>query len=174
MGTVNTEDLSNLYQLKEFSAMEVEGRSHGEENQAAGMKQNDLQSIKFKSSENLLKSKNIVERFLKPNEGEKKKSTRMLKTLSYNPFKSQRSKRLSTQWDKAKPLLLTPDLNNPPLPQNNAMGRFGELVLENKPPDLIIIREQVMNRKEGIPSMMNLNKGIVVSKERRDLSPSRH
>lgn len=96
--------------------MEVVEMSHCEHEHNTAIEQVELQNTKSITSENIQKRKNIVERFVKTKGGEKKKSTRLLKTNAPNTFKTQRTKKLSSQWDKAKPMLLTTDLNKLPFP----------------------------------------------------------
>lgn len=59
-----------------------------------------------------------MERFVKPKGGAKNKSTGILKASSAGSFKPHKSKKVSTQLEKAKSLMITDDLRglkSPPL-----------------------------------------------------------
>lgn len=63
------------------------------------------------TSVNLLKEKNIVERFVKSTGGMRNKTASLLKLSPSSTFESQKQKKSSNQWDKSKALMLAEDRN---------------------------------------------------------------
>lgn len=98
------------------------------------------------SSAKMMKSKSILERFVRPKEGLDKRSAGVLKASSARDFKYQKSKKNNFQWRKSKYLLEKNDI----LEHNNSLnshntGDLGDYMLRNKPPDpgTIMFREAV-------------------------------
>lgn len=102
----------------------------------------------------MIRSKNIVERFVKPTDGEKKRTNNMLKASSSSSFKVQKPKKIHNQWEKAKPTLITPDLNKPSLPRKIIQHDLGGPILEIRPLDSVQKKDIDASREdERIPSM---------------------
>lgn len=110
--------------------------------------QRETHNIKSRLNGNLLKSKHIVERYVKTTGGDKRKSNILLKASSSGSFKVQKAKKLNTQWEKAKPILITPDLNKPPHFQNYGQHGMGESLLEIRPPDPSKSRESLATMED--------------------------
>lgn len=128
-------EVNNLEKMVETSNMEIEGGVKLTSEANKDIQKREFQNIKRRTNDNVMKSKNIMEKFVKLNGGDKKKSIDSLKTSSSGSFKIQKPKKLSTQWGKAKPILLTPDLNKPSLTHDFIPPGFGEFILENRPSD---------------------------------------
>lgn len=112
--------------------------SHQEVNINHVSQQNLNGSNKTRVNSHLLKSKSIMERFVKSKGGGESKSTGALKASSSGTFKSQRLKNPLNQWDKSKSLMVVEDLCRIDKSQNpliKAQGESGTLNFKSRPPD---------------------------------------
>lgn len=120
----------------------------------------EIQNIKSRINDSMLRSKNIVERYVKPIGGEKRRTNSMLKASSSGNFKVQKPKKIQNQREKAKPILITLDLNNPPLPQKFVQHGLGAPILEIRPPDPNKAMDRIVNIEDERITSMSPKRGI--------------
>lgn len=139
MEEVVVNDSGNLEQKEEKSSRGMEKQQ--ETISANTEKQQNIpNNVRLETGTNMLKSKSIMERFVKPKEGAENKSAGHSKTSTLGTFKPQKSKKTNNQLEKTKTLIIVEELsevNRPLRSQWKAQGEREDYILNNRPPDPI-------------------------------------
>lgn len=125
--------------------------------------QRHLNNARPESSTQLLKSKSIMERFVKPKGGMENKSAGLLRANSVGSFKSQKTKKNNQQWGKTKALLNTKDfseMNSTLIPKSYTQEEVEDTMLNNRPPnpDITKSREEI-GEEQVVLNKRTLRKG---------------
>lgn len=97
-----------------------------------------VQNEKHAIMNDIMKSKSIVEKFIRTIGKERNNTLRPLKPIPSSSFKTQKSRDINKHRDKAKSLMLVTNLNNPLGAQVSSQGDMELFMLKYKPPDPVI------------------------------------
>lgn len=102
------------------------------------IQQNTIASKNLGANINMLKSKSIMERFMKSKGGGENKPTGALKAISSGTFKNQRLRKPLNQLEKSKSIMIMEDLcgtDKFPNTRTSDQSVSEELSLRKRPPD---------------------------------------
>lgn len=145
MGDESTTPLINL--RKDHGIIISDNEEINQENNIVNMEaqQDNNHSIGQESNLSMLKRKNIMEKFIRAKGKEKNTNTSTLKANSVGIFKSQKPKKLSDQWEKAKSLMNTMEITKPILLQEKDHRETVNSKLNAKPPDINALLSKMEN-----------------------------